>query len=329
MANKPVKVGLDIGYGTLDGVGTSSDGQKKPYCFNMPSLVSESFEDDIEVVGSVLRKRNVERVLVNNRFYNVGEDAGDTIKVLHQDYIHTDYYMALYLAGLQRFKQDKIDHLVTGLPVFQYAKHHENLKEKLEGTHRVNEGQSVTVKHVTVVPQPLGSLIEYCERKNVVNPASLNVVVVDPGHYSFDWLVIRNGTAVFEQSSSLNQGVGQIIKLVHERIAADHNGDSPSPERIDAALRNNEQAITLYGKPITLKKYLDVATKIQSEKAIISMENTLTNAELIDTFIITGGGAQLYAPHIKKHFKKHKIDILTDSVMANAHGYFKHANVRA
>lgn len=326
MASRTVKAGLDIGYGTLDGVCTNSDGSKKPFTFNMPSLVSESMADEFEVEGSVLRKRNIERVPVNDRFYNVGEDAGDTIKELNDDYIHSDHYMALFLAGLQRFKQKRIDHLVTGLPVFQYTKLHEQLKAKLEGTHRIQNGQSVEVRQVSVVPQPLGSLIEHCVRKNVSNPRSLNVVVVDPGHYSFDWLVIRNGAAVLAQSGSLNEGVGHVLNVISELIAVERDGDSPSHTKIDAALQTRDQIVTMYGKPIRLKPYLNKAMQIQSDKAIRKMKNAIKNFQDIDTFILTGGGAELYAPYIKKHFAKHNIDVLTDALMANAQGYFKHAD---
>ena len=142
MRSRTVRAGLDIGYGILVGLCTNHDGSKKPCAFSIPSLVSESMDDDIEMEGNVLRKRNVEHVFVKDRYYNVGEDAGDTIKELNQDYIHSDHYMALFLAGLHQFKQKNIDHLVTVLPVFQYNKYHEKLKEKLEGTHFVNESLS-------------------------------------------------------------------------------------------------------------------------------------------------------------------------------------------
>lgn len=82
MSNRAVYVGLDIGYGTLDGVCSHHDGGKKPYFFNMPSLVSVAINDDMEFESKVLNKRNVERVVVNERMYHVGEDAGNTIKEL-------------------------------------------------------------------------------------------------------------------------------------------------------------------------------------------------------------------------------------------------------
>ena len=69
---------------------------------------------------------------------------------------------------------------------------------------------SVKVKRVSVVPQPLGSLLDYIGSRNIKNLRTINVVVVDPGHYSFDWLVISNGAADIAQSSSLNKGVGHV-----------------------------------------------------------------------------------------------------------------------
>jgi len=325
MSNQAVYVGLDIGYGTLDGVCSHHDGGKKPFFFNMPSLVSEAINDDMEFESKVLNKRNVERVMVNERMYHVGEDAGNTIKELNEDFIHTDHYMALYLAGLTRFKQKKIDHLVTGLPVNQYAKLKDALKARLEGTHLINDKLSVDVKRVTIIPQPMGSLIDHCIKKNIKNRRTLSLVVIDPGHFSFDWLVVRNGSIDYAQSGSLNEGVGAVIDEIHRQIAKDHDNDSPSHAKIDIALRNNDATITMYGKAINLKTYIDRAMSKQGGNAVRILKNTITNLQDIDSFILTGGGAKLYEKVIETAFKKHKVEVLNDSVMANARGYYNQA----
>lgn len=324
MSKKMIKAGVDIGYGTLDGVCTNANGGKKPYQFYMPSLVSEAVGNDYEFEGNAVRKRNIEKVIVGSTVYHVGEDAGDTVKELNEDYIYSDHYMALYIAALQRFGHKQIDHLVTGLPVFQFDRYAQELEKMLQGRFETQMGP-VNVKRVSVVPQPLGSLIEYGVRTHIKDPRRLNVVVVDPGHYSFDWLLLRNGSADLQQSGSHNEGVAHVIERIQSLIAADHNGDSPSAIKIDAAFRANDKNVHLYGKPIPLKGYLDKALRTQASAAIRKMKNRILHLQDVDSFILTGGGASLFHPCISEHFKKHKIEVMKDSVMANALGYFHRA----
>ena len=76
--------------------------------------------------------------------------------------MQTPSYRALFLASLLISGRDKVDVLVTGLPVSQWldASKQEALAKKLTGRHRATPRHEVEVSTVWVVPQPIGGYLD-------------------------------------------------------------------------------------------------------------------------------------------------------------------------
>ena len=88
---------------------------------------------------------------------------------------------------------ERIDVLVTGLPVSQYLDdaRRNALAEQMRGTHQVTPKRTVSVEKVKVIPQPIGGLLDYIAQEDADIDDAL-VLVIDPGFFSVDWVVVAN-----------------------------------------------------------------------------------------------------------------------------------------
>ena len=92
--------------------------------------------------------------------------------------------------------RDKVNVLVTGLPVSQWldASKQEALAKKLTGWHRATPRHEVEVSTVWVVPQPIGGYLDLLwsgQGGPVLEEG--RVLVIDPGFFSVDWVLIEEG----------------------------------------------------------------------------------------------------------------------------------------
>ena len=108
---------------------------------------------------------------------------------LHPDYPATAEYRALVHAALLAAGEDRIDLLVTGLPVDQWrdAARCAALRDWLTGTHQVTAARRVTVAAVDVLAQPIGAYLDLAENEATMLAesrlllAESRVLVVDFG----------------------------------------------------------------------------------------------------------------------------------------------------
>ena len=105
---------------------------------------------------------------------------------LHGDYVQTPSYRALFLASLLLSGQDKVDVLVTGLPVSQWldVAKREALAQKLAGRHRITPKREAEVATVRVVPQRIGGYLDllWSGQGGAVLEEG-RVLVIDPGFF--------------------------------------------------------------------------------------------------------------------------------------------------
>ena len=103
-------------------------------------------------------------VLINNKQWMScisNEKVENWTNYLHEDYIESDSYKALFFGSLIESGSDTIDILVTGLPVNHCTeKKKRALENKLKGIHKVNEKNTINIKKVIVIEQPIGSYMD-------------------------------------------------------------------------------------------------------------------------------------------------------------------------
>lgn len=135
---------------------------------------------------------------------------------MHEDYTATDLWRALFLAALQGAGRERVDVLVTRLPAQQHRD--PALRARLEGlvgVHHPSPGRAVRIGRVVVLPQPAGA---YLDLLAAPQTALLDVfetgrtLVIDPGYYSVDWLVIEAGVVRKSASGSSLKSVQTILR---------------------------------------------------------------------------------------------------------------------
>lgn len=261
------------------------------------------------------------------------------IQGLNPEYIHTPQYEALLAGAWHYMMRDvgcvvgSIDTLVLGLPVSEYRAKRELLREigmrprrvPLPAGMRTPEGNSwvqAKPKRVQVVPQPMGMLVlasELSGNEELLNE-DCRTLAIDPGHYTFDWLLSDGTKPRMDLSDSLTGGVAQLLNAIAREITNDHGGTSMDTKRIEEALLKG--SLNLGHKLIDMEPYRKVAER-EAELVIGMFLSRLNPAEHgVSRIVLSGGGASLYCQALQNRLPQYNIQVLKDGAMSNARGYY-------
>ena len=317
-------LGMDIGYSNLKIAFGDSD-REIPETKVLPVGAGPK-----ECLGiDFLRKKNEGiQVQVDGQAFVAGVEPSRLEgwnRELHEDYPATASYKALFYASLLLSGQDKIDCLVTGLPVSQYLddKMRDRLKSTMAGVHQVTKAREIEVGEVLVIGQPIGAFVnammENGEESNLVDARAL---VFDAGFFSVDWVLIDE-QEILEQSSGTSTYATSVILDEASALIADDFGGSPSREKIEKAIRNGKWAVTVFGKEVNLINYLEKAAKKVAGPVMANLRESLRNQkDAVDFIILAGGGSFLYEQALKEVFPMARMISSRNSVLANACGYW-------
>lgn len=320
---KPVIRSLDLGFGftkysTMEG---------ENIVFNsFPSIAPRASKvEDSDL--SLINERDTVVVKVDGTDYEVGPDSllletAESTRSLNDQYIFTAQYRALTFGALAYMKEPVIDLLVVGLPVSNYATHHENLKKSLIGKHSINNTFECEVKNVMVIYQPLGGL-RYCmslEDKELKDRdlADSNNLIIDPGFLTFDFLMSIGNKVIEKKSSAHAGGVSKILNAIADSITKKIGKKYDNYNAIDKALRKRK--IRIAGKEEDLLEHIK-NTKSVIESPIIYMKNMIGDGSDIDNIILVGGGASIFEKTIKEQYPDHNIVVIENPAYANVKGY--------
>lgn len=247
---------------------------------------------------------------------------------LHPDYPSTPSYRALFLAALASTGVTVVDRLVTGLPVSQAAQKHlrQGLKGRLSGTHAITHGHTVRVDRVDVVPQPVGAFLNYLD--HVSDPERLQrsrVLILDPGFFSVDWVVIEGGEIRNALSGSSPFAMSAVFDDAATSITKEHGGNVDR-EQLEAALRGGHQDILLYGQVVKTTSFIEAAVRRYASSALVALRQSLRSERReIDAILLAGGGALAYKDAAQDAFPKAQLHIADEPVLANARGFWSFA----
>lgn len=320
-------LGLDIGYSNLKiAYGDASSTDPTTVLFpagaapveNMPHRLSGD-EQDYRVVS------------VNGEKWAVGVEQGriqSRERELHSDYPKTPGYKALFYSALVSSGKEEIDLVVTGLPVSQHLDpgRRNDLAQQLVGRHQVAAKHAVDVKAVKVLPQPAGAYMDLLssfdeEKLNLVENG--RIVVIDPGYFSFDWVLIEQGELLTASSGTSTQAMSMILAEVNNLLREDYS-ESVGADRIERAIRGGQDSILVVGKSTTLKPYLQRAAERVAPQAIAALRKSMrTDSAAVDLVLMTGGGASAYADAAREVFPRCEIVVPKEPVLANARGFFR------
>jgi len=316
-------VAIDVGYGNTKAAFPLGS----EIATNMfPSLAPVAATSSLTAhAGGMFQARNVVNVEIDGARYEVGPDVSlsaahvNTGRSLSEDYVTTPNYAALLAGSLHYANASEVDRLVLGLPVHNTHKYAAFLKDRFTGTHDFGWG-NVQINSVLPLPQPLGTLITYIQQSGKQYDPDNAYLVIDVGYFTTDWVVARGYTMDDTRSGGAPGGAARIYQQVASLIAADRGQPTDSIERIDKAIRDAKPMV-FYGHDLDLSPFLAEAMAV-THQPVKEIQARVGRTEDIRAIILTGGGAQLYAPTIRAAFPLNVIHIMDSPCFANVRGFF-------
>lgn len=316
-------LGLDIGYSNLKMCHGNGDKQ----IVVKPVGVIEDAESPVFSLGKSFE--GAVKVQVDGKRYVACVEPAlihTRTRSLHEDYANTADYRALFHAALLMSESPVIDRMVTGLPVehFMDKTRVSNLKALLKGEHKVTPKRTVEVKEVFVTPQPLGGYMSALADNPDIE--DMSVLVVDPGFFSVDWVIIERGTVIDGTLGTSTNAMSVVLERASELISLDHGG-KPALGQLEAAIRGDGK-VMLFGERIEIASFLKEAAKDVCRMAMSSVRNGLRNVSgmNVDAILMVGGGASLYEPFARELYPRAKCITPEHSVAANAIGFWRFAS---
>ncbi len=312
---------VDVGSGNTKFVAGVAGADIRCACF--PSVAYPSSGDAADWPAG--ERRRTVSIPIGPLFYEVGPDVGlaaDTFraKQLHDDYTESPEYMALLRGALSLMKLPQIDLLVVGLPVALLGLKKAALEKAMVGRHPVGGGKFVVVVKALAVAQPQGALVHYAAtHEKMATIGAEQSLVIDPGARTFDWLVTRGMRLVQKQSSSINRGMSDVLRLLAHEISKDIGTPYRDYDAIDLALRSGKSP-QIFQQPYDIKKHLPLAESV-AQQAVSTMRQWIETPESLQNIILVGGGAFLFKKAVKAAFPKHRIHEVKEPMFANVRGF--------
>jgi len=318
-------LGIDIGYSNLK----LAYGQQgtEPKVLLRPAGAAPADRMG-EKIGSN-EEEDFLRVLVNDVPFVAGispDRAELWSRELHENYPSTDSYRALFHAGMLLSEFDHIDLVVSGLPVNQYlnAELRERLSKQMQGEHQITPRRKITVNKVKVVPQPVGGFVDYVwSLPDASEIEDSRVLVVDPGFFSVDWVLISNGE-LRRQSCGTSLEASSVILDEAVKLIAEDFGGNVGRERLEHTLRNGLAHVRLFGERVEVASYLKKAANKVGPIVTARLRESLRKENAsADMVLLVGGGAGFFENAVKEAFPQLKVSSPDSPVYANARGFWR------
>jgi plasmid segregation protein ParM len=242
---------------------------------------------------------------------------------LHADYPSSVSYKALFHAGLLLSEMDRIDMLVTGLPVSQYLDETRRnaLAEQMLGTHQVTPKRAVKVEKVKVIPQPVGGLLDYISQGDA-DIEDARVLVIDPGFFSVDWVVIANKD-LHRQSSGTSLNASSVVLEEASGLIAKDYGSAVNTETLENAIRAGKPTVLVLGQRVEIAPYIEQAAKTVGPVVVEAIQKALrTESKAADLVVLVGGGAVFFREAVQAAFPRLAVVTPKEPVYSNARGFW-------
>ncbi len=331
MHKRPLVVrAVDVGYGHIK----FTDGRDTTGNIRTDSIPSQSpgTKPAMHNKIGVMKQRDTSVIPVGGHYYEVGRDVHLALdgyqetEVLDEAFCLSDAYAARLFGALNYMSlpDGVIDVLVLGLPMNTFRKHQAELEQRFNGEHVINSrGDSISVKHCHVYPQPLGSYMSYLvvaqQKLQGQTPLALSV---DPGYNTVDWFLCQGMSANDERSGAVHRGMGGVMRAIAADIIKVHRLDASPGQLVRAIDRSLTMGskFTIYGKEFDLAGHMAAGNSIIQEAAQ-SVKNSVGTGHDIDVILLTGGGGSLYSKAIQEKFPHHEVIALDSPALANVRGF--------
>lgn len=324
----PIVRAIDLGYGNTKYT-KGKNSISGISCDMFPSIAP--FQSNNNLSSGVFGSIDTKNVIVNNTVYEVGPDANSVVDVhyahpLHSTYCQTDQYIALQYGALAYMGCTHIDILVAGLPLNLLNSHKKELTEKFQGEIKINNELTINVDKVVVVGQPMGGYVNFVQQNALANASGFKntkSLVIDPGYYTFDWMVMKGYTPIIERCGAENGGMSSLLDRIANEISKDKNINPDlipytNIKAIDEGIQSGK--FMMYGKSVSLMPYILKSSKYM-RSVFDTMVNKINGYDDIQNIILVGGAANFFKSAAQKYFKHHEVKLMPNSIYANVKGF--------
>ena len=310
-----VPVGLDIGYGYTKAVSPER-------IVSFPSLVGVAARDLFQLDG-----RSVPRLELGGRQYVCGEAASRhsllPVEVRNRSFVSSEVHKVLTLWALAELNVREAS-AVFGLPVDHYASlKPQVLKYGGVCAFRVDGASfAVTLDVLEVVPQPAGTVFDLLLNR-LGEPTGeefldRSVGVIDVGYFTTDLIVLEDLEFVSARSRGCDLGISVLLERIRGELEEAFS-TSFSLREAERVLRRGAVRLEGVERPVRFDGHLrDFAQGIMS-----FVRNVWGDPRKLDIVILTGGGAELIASHLKEEIPH--LRAAQNPVFSNARGFQKYA----
>lgn len=327
----PTVRAIDVGYGHVKWT-EGRDASGLILADSFPSQAPLATEEKGR--AEVMQQRDTFVIPVNGKNYVVGRGIkmaigkSQELEQLDGAFALSDGYTARLYGALNYMlptlpPSRTIDFLMLGLPLTTINRNSDELMALYIGEHVINaKGDKVSIKNCAVYSQPLGGYAAYLQRPLARHTQPPMALVIDVGYNTVDWVTCEGMIDNPSLSDAVERGMSGFLREVAKTVIE----TSGIPETESAVVRMLDQYMInggefrLAGKLIDISKHTQAGNTIL-EQAAQAIRNNIGVGGSIDLIIISGGGAKLYAPWIKKQFPHHEIITLPASALANVRGF--------
>ncbi|MDI9095098.1 rod shape-determining protein MreD [Proteus vulgaris] len=319
-------VGLDIGYSNVK-VACGGTQLLDPKVTIFPAYATPEPESDL-----ALAKKSPDEVKV---YPNGTEWRVFTNRVghreLHESYHSTEMYKALFYGALIKAtegRSDVIDILVTGLPVriANSEADRSQLCESFTGKHEVTPGRFILVKEVVVLSQGVGIMNDILNTEGLISDEDLefsNILVIDPGYYSMDYVTFHRGDKKNEFSGSSLNATSVIIEEIVRVLERDYPKEgAQEAERIETALRLGNKTFNNGFRSVEIEPLIEEVSHRIVSSVVAELLKRTRSIGPVHIIISAGGGARFYDHFIKEAFPQARILQSVNPVASNSIGYW-------
>jgi len=315
--------GMDIGYSNLKVCSGFVDGPP----MNIDVYPVGAGPERL-LAGNVKGEVNAVRVQIDGQPYVAcvePERLANWQRALHENYPASTTYRALFYAALAQSGQAHIDKLVTGLPVshFQDKKRRDELVGRLKGIHQIAPDRAVRVAEVDVIPQPVGAYLDTAESSGRAEEfQDAEVLIIDPGFFSVDWVLMTGTDIQYEWSSSSTLATSRLLEEVGRILMRDFDCRVPV-EKLERQIRSGSDTIRVFKDRVALKPLLEEAAVEVGEMVMNNVKASMrSQAADVSIVILAGGGANFYKKAVEDIFPRAEILVPEKPVVANARGFW-------
>jgi plasmid segregation protein ParM len=175
-----------------------------------------------------------------------------------------------------------------------------------------------------VVPQPVGGFVDHVW--NLADAAEFEdsrVLVIDPGFFSVDWVLINNGELRRQSCGTSLEASSVILDEAAKLLAVDFGGNV-GRDRLENAIRRNQPDVRLYGEKIVIAPYLNTAAEKVGPIVATRLRESLRKENAgADIILLVGGGAHFFQSSVQTAFSQLKVCVSDSPVFANARGFWR------